>query len=62
MTNQISNQKKIANILEEKLKELRFNYEDELQQLMEEIKNDTAASSRKEDEAKILELQSQLGL
>ncbi len=60
MSDQSSQEEEVAAILEAKLKELRFSYEDELQKLMDEIQADTELASTKEDEDKIAMLQSQL--
>lgn len=62
MSTKSPQEEEVAAILEEKLKELRFGYEDELQKLMDEIKTDAEMASKKEDEDKLAELQSQLGL
>ena len=62
MSTQSLQEEEVAAILEAKLKELRFGYEDELQKLMDEIQADTEMASTKEDESKIAELHSQLGI
>ncbi len=62
MNYQSSQEEEVVAILEAKLKELRFNYEDELQKLMDEVQADTEMASTKEDGSKIAMLQSQLGI